>query len=137
ERRCTRADLRERVTRLAAALRRRGLDDRSVAAAIASNRAETVVACLAATGIGALWSSVAPDLGVDAVLSRFGQLAPRLLFAESGYVYHGAAKKVDDRVRRIVESIDSVELVVTLDDAPLDGLPARVAQVTLSALLAE
>ncbi|HUD70753.1 MAG TPA: acetoacetate--CoA ligase, partial [Dongiaceae bacterium] len=137
ERRLTRAQLRERVVRLAAALRRRGLDDRSVAAAIASNRAETVIACLAATGIGALWSSVAPDLGVDAVLSRFGQLAPRLLFAESGYAYHGAAKRVDDRVRRLVESIDSITLVVTLDDTPLDGLPARVAQVTLTALCAE
>lgn len=137
ERRLTRAGLRGQVRRLMAALRRRGLDERSVAAAIASNRAETVVACLAATGLGALWSSVAPDLGPDAVLSRFGQLAPRVLFAESGYVYHGAAKSVDDRVRRIVESIDSIRLVVTLDDRPIAGLPERAIQVTLSALLDE
>lgn len=136
-RRFSRRDLRERVVRLAPALARRGLDERSVAAAMASNRAETVIACLAATGVGALWSSVAPDLGADAVLSRFSQLSPRLLFAESGYVYHGAARKVDDRVRRVVTSIESIQVVVTLDDLPLDGLPARVTQVALSALLEE
>jgi acetoacetyl-CoA synthetase len=137
EHRLTRGELRARVARLAAALRRRGLNDRSVVAAMAGNRAETVVACLAATGLGALWSSVALDLGADAVLSRFGQLGPRLLFAESTYTYHGAVKRVDDRVRKVAESIDTIRQVVTLDDRPIDGLPARVQQVTLRDLLDE
>lgn len=137
ERRLTWEELRTAVRRLGAALRRRGIDERAVVAAMASNRAGTILACLASTGIGALWSSVAPDLGADAVLSRFGQLGPRLLFAESGYVYHGAPKRTDDRVRAIVTAIDSLRTVVTLDDRPIEGLPARVEQVTLAALLDE
>jgi len=44
---------------------------------------------LAATSIGAIWSSASPDFGVQGVVDRFGQIAPRVLFSADGYFYGG------------------------------------------------
>lgn len=44
---------------------------------------------LAATSIGAIWSSCSPDFGIKGVLDRFGQIRPRVLFTANGYYYNG------------------------------------------------
>ena len=36
------------------------------------NIPETIVAMLAATSIGAIWSSCSPDFGISGVMDRFG-----------------------------------------------------------------
>ena len=61
------------------------------------NLPETVVAMLAATSIGAVWSSTSPDFGLPGVLDRFGQIQPKVLFATDGYYYNG--KEFDTRQR--------------------------------------
>ena len=53
------------------------------------NIPETVVAFLASASLGAIWSSCSPDFGVDAVLDRFAQIEPKVLFAADGYSYGG------------------------------------------------
>ena len=53
------------------------------------NCIETVVAMLATTSLGAVWSSCSPDFGHQGAVDRFGQIAPRLLFTADGYVYNG------------------------------------------------
>jgi len=57
------------------------------------NLPETLVAMLATTALGAVWSSASPDFGVQGVLDRFGQIAPKVLFCVDGYWYNG--KPVD------------------------------------------
>ena len=131
----TRGELRDRVGSLRQALGRIGVAPGAVVAALARNRAETVIACLASTGQGALWSSLSPDLGSDSLLSRFGQLGPTVLFVDAAHVHHGATKSVTDRIRALAEGIASIRHVVTLDDSVIEGLPGRVAQHPLSALL--
>jgi acetoacetyl-CoA synthetase len=49
------------------------------------NMPQTVVAMLAATSIGAVWSSCSPDFGEQGVLDRFGQIEPAVLFVPDGY----------------------------------------------------
>ena len=133
--RMSRGELTRQVRKLSAALAQMGIGTTDVAAAVGRNRAETVLACLATTGLGTLWSSVAPDLGPDAALSRFGQLSPRVLFADSAYDYHGAARDISDRIRALAEGLPSLRHLITLDDRPLTGLPARVTQTSLGRLL--
>ena len=53
------------------------------------NLIETVVAMLAATSIGAVWSSCATDIGSDAALDRLGQVQPTVLITADGYFYKG------------------------------------------------
>ena len=58
--------------------------DPAPVAAYAGNRPETVVAMLATTAIGAIWTACAPDFGTKSVLDRFSQVAPKVLVAVDG-----------------------------------------------------
>ena len=130
----SRTELRARVRAVAAALRARGLRSGDRVVAVARNTAESVVACLAITSLGAAWSSVAPDMGLDAALSRFAQLSPTLLFAHRGASMSGARLEV--QLGKLVEGITSLRELVLLDDAAPDP-SIRIGQVGLSALAAE
>ena len=67
---------------------------------------------LATASLGAVWSSCSPDFGIDGVLDRFGQIAPKVLFAADAYSYNGKIIDSLDRVRGIVAKIPSIEHVV-------------------------
>jgi acetoacetyl-CoA synthetase len=81
------------VARVAAGLRALdvGVGDRVVG--FLPNIPEAAIAMLAATSLGAIWSSCSPDFGVAGVMDRFGQIAPKVLFAADGYFYAG--KQID------------------------------------------
>jgi acetoacetyl-CoA synthetase len=85
----SRDELRDRVLRLAAGLKAWGLCPGDRVAACLPNTPDTVVAMLACTALGAVWSSCSPDFGLAGLASRFGPIAPRLLFATDGYGYGG------------------------------------------------
>ena len=78
------------------------------------NLPETVIAMLAATSVGAIWSSCSPDFGVNGVLDRFGQIQPRVLFCADGYRYAGREIDCLDRVREIADRIPEIERVVVV-----------------------
>ncbi len=87
---------------------------------------------LAATSLGAIWSSCSPDFGVQGVLDRFGQIAPRVLIACNGYRYAGKVIDTLGRVRDIADRIASIERVVmvpVLGNAghSHEGRPVRAA----------
>ena len=102
----SRRQLREQVRRVAGHLRALGVgrDDRVVA--IAPNGTEAIVAALAAATLGATFSSAAPEMGAPAILSRFGQLAPKLLFAGGG----------SDSLGEVIGGLPTLETVLLLDD---------------------
>ncbi len=122
------AELYDQAGRVARALESLGVGPGDRVAGFMPNMPETVIAMLGAASIGAIWSSCSPDFGINGVMDRFGQIAPKVLFAADGYVYNG--KRIDSlgRVRGIAERIDSIERVVIapfLDEAPdLSGLRA-------------
>jgi acetoacetyl-CoA synthetase len=108
------AQLLDAVRRLAAQFRAHGIQPGDRIAGFMPNIAETVVAMLAAASVGATWSSCSPDFGINGVLDRFGQIAPRILFCADGYLYNG--KEIDSlaRVREIRARIPSIEQVVVV-----------------------
>ena len=118
------------AARVAAGLRRAGVGPGDRVAGYLPNCPETVIAMLAATSLGATWSSCSPDFGIKGVLDRFGQIKPRVLFTADGYWFKG--KRIDslDRVQKILEQIDSVEKVVVVpyaqDDPDLSKIPNSV-----------
>jgi acetoacetyl-CoA synthetase len=67
-----------------------------------------------AASLGAIWSSCSPDFGVQGVLDRFGQIAPRVLFTVDGYWYNGQALPILDKVAAIVAALPSIERVVVV-----------------------
>ena len=77
----SRRELREQVRRLAAHLQALGVGEGDRVVAIAANDPEAMIAALATAALGATFSSAAPEMGAPAILSRFEQLAPKLLLA--------------------------------------------------------
>ncbi|MEL7043525.1 MAG: acetoacetate--CoA ligase [Pseudomonadota bacterium] len=110
-RRLSRDDLRTQVAAVATSLRSLGVKPGDRVAGFLPNIPETVVAMLATASLGALWSSCSPDFGVNGVIDRFGQIAPRVLIAADGYLYNGKRCDSLERLGSIVDAIDSIEAV--------------------------
>lgn len=108
------ADLYTKVAQLAASLRAQGVEEGDRVAGFMPNIEETVVAMLATTSIGALWSSCSPDFGISGVMDRFGQIAPKVLFAADGYYYNGKQCDSTERIAAISAQIDSLEKVIVV-----------------------
>lgn len=128
----TYAQLYESVARLAAQIRADGVVAGDTIVGFMPNIAETVIAMLATASIGALWSSCSPDFGYDGVLERFGQVAPRMLFATDGYYYNNKSIDTLGKVSAIVDSLDSLEKVVIV---PLINPKPDLSEIGQSAVL--
>lgn len=74
-------------------------------AAIMPNRPETVIAMLAASWLGAIWSSCSPDFGSDGILERFEQIQPKLLVAVDGYQFKGKTFSICEKVKTIKQKL--------------------------------
>jgi acetoacetyl-CoA synthetase len=116
----TYAELFADVSRVAQGLRSIGVVKGDVVAAFMPNVAETVIAMIAATSLGAVWTSCSPDFGIQGVLDRFGQVAPKVLLTADGYRYGGKVIDTLERAREIVEALPSVETLVVVPSIKAD-----------------
>jgi acetoacetyl-CoA synthetase len=124
----TYAELYADVGRFANALREAGIRPGDRVAAYMPNLPETIVAALGTASIGAVWSSCSPDFGVQGVVDRFGQIAPRVLVAADGYFFGGKHFDIKPRLAEIQRALPSVEQTIVVPYAQLDD--HRVAQST-------
>src|SRR5689334_12438576 len=113
-RRMTFGELYDLVSRTAQALRQLNVQAGDRVAGIMPNMPEAIVAMLATTSIGAIWSSCSPDFGVQGVLDRFGQIQPKVLFCVDGYYYNGKTHDTLMRVAEIARALPSLEKVVVV-----------------------
>lgn len=131
----TRRQLREEVERFAGGLAAFGVAEGDQVVAIVRNAPEAVIACLGTAALGAMWSSVAPDIGETAVLGRFGQLVPKVLLTNTEYTNHGVTKPIADRIEAVVNALPSIRTVVALDNgARPAALPAQVSFLSIEEL---
>lgn len=112
--RLTYAQLYDQVACLAEALRDSGVKVGDRVAGFIPNMIETVVAMLATTSLGAIWSSCSPDFGVRGVLDRFQQIEPKVLFTADAYAYNGKVYDSLERVSSVLNDIPSIERVVVI-----------------------
>ncbi|MDC1288116.1 acetoacetate--CoA ligase, partial [Gammaproteobacteria bacterium] len=108
-------ELYQQVASVAAWLKARNLQPGDRVAAYLPNMPEAVVAMLAATSLGAVWTSTSPDFGEDSVIDRFGQTEPRFLFTADGYFYNGRKHPLADKVSAIRSNLPSLEEVIQID----------------------
>ncbi|MCC7008894.1 MAG: acetoacetate--CoA ligase [Acidobacteria bacterium] len=114
------AELLRDVGRAAAALRRAGVGCGDRVAGLIANVPEAVIAALGAASIGAVWSGCSPEFGVDGIVDRFGQIAPRVLIAVDAHHYGGRRFDVLPKLRDVLARLPSVTttVVVPMDDPP-------------------
>jgi acetoacetyl-CoA synthetase len=113
-RQITYAELYSQVAALAKALREQGIQSGDRVVGFMPNMMETVIAMLAATSLGAVWSSCSPDFGIKGVLDRFGQIEPKVLFTANGYSYNGKSFDSLARVADIISQLPSIQKVVVV-----------------------
>ncbi|MGC9163409.1 MAG: acetoacetate--CoA ligase [Thiomonas sp.] len=102
------------VSRLQQALRSWGVVPGDRVAAYMPNLPETVIAMLAATSIGATFTSASPDFGTQGVLDRFGQTRPKVLIACDGYFYNGKIFSTLDRLTALIDQLPGLEKTVVV-----------------------
>ncbi|MFA5593637.1 MAG: acetoacetate--CoA ligase [Micavibrio sp.] len=83
-------------------------------AACMPNMPETVIAVLASASIGAIWSSASPDFGVQGLIDRFGQIAPKVFITVDGYFYGGKTIDCLDKARQVCPHLEGLERVVVV-----------------------
>ena len=123
-------ELHDRVGAVAAGLRRLGVGRGDRVAALMPNVPETVIAFLAVSSLGAVWSACSPEFGVTSIVDRFRQIDPKVLLAVDGYRYGGRAFPRLDAVSEIQSHLPGLKRTVVLprlSDAPdLGGLESTM-----------
>lgn len=99
-----------------------GVGDR--VAGYISNCVEAIVLMMAATSIGAIWSSTSPDFGVPAVLERFSQIKPKVLFSVNAVNYNKKTLNHMDKLKAVVDGLEGLSKVVVIPFVPSHAFDA-------------
>ncbi len=118
------------VAKLAVRLKRLGVKKGDRVAGYVANLPETAAAMLAATSLGAVWTSCSPDFGLEGAYNRFGQVEPTVLFAVDGYFYGGKTFDRREIVSELARRLPTLKAVVVLpflnENPDLSGIPGAV-----------
>ena len=124
-RECSYAQLYEQTERIASRLKQLDIQPGQRIAGWLPNIPEAAVAMLAASSLGAVWSSCSPDFGIPGALDRFGQIEPDVLFACDGYYYGGKIINVTDKVREVARQVPSIKQIIWV---PVLGEPIELLE---------
>lgn len=120
----TYAELYRQVAAVAAGLRRLGIQRGDRVVAYMPNIPQTLVAFLAASSIGAIWSSCSPEFGIRSVVDRFQMIEPKVLLAADGYYYNGNPYErlaAVAEIQRHLSTLESTVVVPYVDEHPATG----------------
>ncbi|PLX36091.1 MAG: acetoacetate--CoA ligase [Hyphomicrobiales bacterium] len=138
ERRMSWAELHALVSRLQQGFKAAGIGVGDRIAAMMPNMPETIAGMLAASSLGAIWSSCSPDFGERGVLDRFGQIEPKIFVTCDGYWYNGKQNPVGEKLKPILEQLVTVDTAIIVPYlGTADEVAAEIPKaVTLDAFTA-
>jgi acetoacetyl-CoA synthetase len=102
----------EQLAACSNSLKKLGVKKGDRIAGFVTNIPETIIAMLATTSLGAVWTSCSPDFGIQGVIDRFGQVKPKLLFAIEEYQYNGKIINSQAKIEEIVQLIPEIEKII-------------------------
>lgn len=112
----TKGELRSIVARAQNGLKSLGVTAGDRVAGVVSNRIEGLVALLATTSLGAVWTSCSPDFGPKGIRDRIGQVRPKVLIATLEYQYNGRFFDIRDNISAVSQILTDVSAIVTLSE---------------------
>jgi acetoacetyl-CoA synthetase len=142
----SRREVIERVRGLQIFLKEQGVAPGDRVAGVLPNVPEAVLAMLATTSLGAVWSSCSPDFGVQGIVDRLSQVKPKVVFLADGYSYNGKLLPLAEKNEAVLAALDSVRVKVMVpflgDDegsfdafSRTDGLPVEFTRRPFAAPL--
>lgn len=118
------------VARCAEGLKLAGVVQGDRVAALMPNVPHTIIAMLATTSLGAIWSSCSPDFGAQAAIDRLGQIEPKVLFICDGHQYLGKKHNGAEKIAQLNDAISSLSHIVICpninEKIDLRGLPKAI-----------
>lgn len=109
------AELEQHVASLAHQLRTLGVNPGDTVAGVLPHIPQTIVALFAAASVGAIWSVVNTDFGINGVADRLAQIKPKVLFTVDGYEYGGKVRDMTGTIPDLREALPTVEHVIVVD----------------------
>ncbi len=110
----TYAELYDSVARLAHSLKESGVGVGDRVVGYMPNLIETAIGMLAATSLGATWSSCATDIGPGAAIERLGQVEPKVMITADGYFYKGKMFDTLAHAAEVARGIPSLQKVIVV-----------------------
>lgn len=110
----TYAELHDSVARLASSLKEAGIGVGDRVVGYMPNLIETAVTMLAATSLGATWSSCATDIGPAAAVERLVQVEPKIMITADGYFYKGEVFDTLEHAAEVARGIPSLKKVIVV-----------------------
>lgn len=97
---------REKVRLTASALRHCGIKRGDRVGALVATGIWAMVLYHATASIGAIFTSISPELGLEGCVSRLQQVTPKILFADSDTIYKGKTVPIVVKVKRILSRLE-------------------------------
>ena len=123
-------DLNHNTSRLINFLKKNNISKKDRIAAYMANQIETIECFLAASTIGAIWSSCSPDFGIQGLIERFSQIKPKILILTDRYYYNGKEINILERLPFILKKIKSIKTV--LIDLILSKIKGSLSKIFIS-----
>ncbi len=114
-------ELYQRVAQCQWMLKQLGIKKGDRVAAVMPNMPETIIAMLATTSLGAIWSSCSPDFGVQGIVERFSQIEPKVLVACSHYLFKGKQIDCVEKINQLQQALPSLKKIIWQEDIQNDA----------------
>jgi acetoacetyl-CoA synthetase len=108
-------ELYAQVSKVAISFKKLGLKKGDRIAGVLPNIPEAIISMLAASSIGAIWSSCSPDFGFQGISDRFSQIEPKILISINGYSFKGKEFDMTTKVLKICKSIKSIKHTIVIE----------------------
>ncbi|MEK3889939.1 acetoacetate--CoA ligase [Bacillus sp. FSL K6-3431] len=109
-------ELRSKVARAQLGLKNLGVCRGDRVAGIVTNGIEAIVALLATTSLGAVWTSCSPDFGSQGIVDRIGQVKPKVLIVSLDYQYNGKFFDIRENINAVCKVLDGISAIITLTE---------------------
>ncbi len=110
----------DRVSVLQQWLQQKGIKEGDVVAGYLPHISQTIIAMLATTSLGATWTSTSPDFGVEAVVERFSQVKPKVLFCCDGYQFGEHTVPMGSKNIAVLRALPSINAACQIDDLDIE-----------------
>ncbi|WP_409260529.1 acetoacetate--CoA ligase [Pseudomonas putida] len=110
----THARLAAEVAGLQKAFKAAGIEPGDRIAAVMPNTWQTLVAMLACSSLGAVWSTSSPEFGLHGIIDRFGQIEPKLLLVCAGYQYAGKSIDQVDKINQVCAQLPGLQQLIVV-----------------------